>query len=146
VWTRNRVDLLTRLYGEGKTDHEIAAILGGTITSDSVGRQRKLLKLVEAEPDPASKEEAREFFNPAARFSADAEEKQTPEAQFMERAAAAFYGSLEEEHCGWPHGEPCTQPREPGQPYCEEHQRQSLKPAPKPRRRNYRHPSQRVFG
>jgi hypothetical protein len=136
------------MYGEGKTDQEIADTLGEPVTPESVERKRKYLNLVKARPEPPLKKEVHEPFNPAARFGSE-DEKQTPEALAMERAAAAFYGTLDEDHCEWPHGEPCLQDRAPGHPYCEEHQKESLRPAPNVRtgkpKRTYRHPSEDVF-
>jgi GcrA cell cycle regulator len=142
-WTDERVSLLRKLWGEGKTAAEIAGVLGGVTRNAVIGKAHRL-KLsnrispiqqnIKAAPRPSNEDKP-----VVTRIAKPAEiaAKKTP---FKIRGVKMQ--DLKEKMCRWPSGDPkeadfvfCGHDHLPGLPYCPEHAKQAYQVArngPKP--------------
>lgn len=131
-WTDERVALLKKLWGEGKTAAEIAKSLGGGFTRNAViGKAHRLKlssRLSPITPPPRKLEAA----NTTVRTSA-------PRAKAAPIQAAAIVTKgiklidLKERMCRWPLGDPkdpefnfCGCNSVAGLPYCADHARMAF--------------------
>jgi GcrA cell cycle regulator len=126
-WTDERVALLKKLWGEGKSAAEIAKMLGGGLTRNAViGKAHRLKLSNRISPIQQNNKKA---VAPAAKA---AEEKKTPPAIIAKTVKKSTGGvkmvNLKERQCRWPHGDPkdadfhlCGDEIVPGLPYCTDH-------------------------
>jgi GcrA cell cycle regulator len=107
-WTDERIAELQRLWAEGKSASEIAAILGDVTRNAVIGKAHRLN--LSGRPSPI---------------------KRTP------RRGASIL-ALTDRMCKWPVGDPrdrdfhfCGKPTQAGMPYCCDHAVQAYQPAAK---------------
>lgn len=124
-WTDERVMLLKKLWGEGKTAAEIAKALGGVTRNAVIGKAHRLK--LSNRISPIQQNERRE--------ERALEVKKAPKVKAViapKPANTAFKGlkliELRERMCRWPSGDPkdedfafCGCQSVPGLPYCEDH-------------------------
>lgn len=142
-WTDERVALLKKLWGEGKTAKEIAHILGGGVTRNAVIGKAHRLKLSNR-ISPIQQNEKVKTRPKVLDKSARAARKNVPieivhprptSTMALAPAPNAPRGGvkmqdLRERSCRWPYGDPrdadfhfCGAGSIPGLPYCEHHAR-----------------------
>lgn len=137
-WTDERVTLLKKLWGEGKTAAEIAKALGGVTRNAVIGKAHRLK--LSNRISPIQQNERKEERVP--------EVKKMPKAVksvvVAKPANSSFKGlkmiELKERMCRWPSGDPkdenfsfCGCTSVPGLPYCEEHAKQAYQVASRSR-------------
>lgn len=101
-WTDERVEILTRLWAEGKSASQIAEILGDVSRNAVIGKAHRLG--LSGRPSPIKRKSSKK-----------------------EKKGISIL-DLNERVCRWPHGDPrdddfhfCGKPSVPGLPYCAEH-------------------------
>lgn len=125
-WTDERVTLLKKLWGEGKTAAEIAKALGGVTRNAVIGKAHRLK--LSNRVSPIQQNERKEERLPEIRKMPKASKIVQP----AKPANTAFKGlkmiELKERMCRWPSGDPkdedfafCGCNTVPGLPYCEDH-------------------------
>ncbi len=135
-WTDERVALLRKLWGEGKTAAEIAGALGGVTRNAVIGKAHRLKLSNRVSPIQQNTKSAP---RPAP------EEKQPPRiakpAEVIARKTpfkikGVKMTELKEKMCRWPSGDPkeadfvfCGHDHLPGLPYCAEHAKQAYQVA-----------------
>ncbi len=126
-WTDERVALLTKLWGEGKTAAEIASALGGVTRNAVIGKAHRLKLSNRVSPIQQNKK-------PVAQAPSSVP-KTEPKLPVKSVSAARSDGKpsvklldLESDMCRWPLGDPqeekfgfCGAGKMSGVPYCEEH-------------------------
>ena len=124
-WTDERVVLLKKLWGEGKTAAEIAKALGGVTRNAVIGKAHRLK--LSNRISPIQQNERKEDRVPEIKKAI----KTKP--IIMAKPANMSFKSLKmielkERMCRWPSGDPkdedfsfCGCTSEPGLPYCNEH-------------------------
>jgi len=135
-WTDDRVALLTKLWGEGKTAAEIAKELGGVTRNAVIGKAHRLKLSNRVSPIQQNKKIA----------TPKAQNQNTPKVQVQapkrikeviddnrKRVSLAELGASE---CRWPLGDPkgdnfgfCGCVALPSLPYCLEHAQLAYQPA-----------------
>lgn len=140
-WTDERVTLLKKLWGEGKTAAEIAKALGGVTRNAVIGKAHRLK--LSNRISPIQQNERKEDRTPEIK-------KQLPKAvktaaQVVKKAANnSFKGlkmiELKERMCRWPSGDPkdedfafCGCETVTGLPYCEDHAKMAYQVATRSR-------------
>lgn len=128
-WTEERVAVLKKLWGEGKTAAEIAKELGGVTRNAVIGKAHRLklsnrLSPIQQTVKKASKPKASEEKAPAVK-------KRIPKPANMDvpfTGKGVKLADLKEKMCRWPIGDPqhedfkfCGCANAMGLPYCEEH-------------------------
>lgn len=138
-WTDERVSLLKRLWGEGKTAAEIAKLIGGVTRNAVIGKAHRLklsgrVSPIQENGDPAS---------PVARAPRKASEPRARKISNRDIIAPVMVPKLEadicigegvqlvelkEGMCRWPVGDPkeegfkfCGGKSAEGMPYCDHH-------------------------
>ena len=113
-WTDERVELLTKLWGEGKTASQIAEILGGVTRNAVIGKAHRLNLSKRASPIQTTKKKKA---NPQLDMPAH-----------ISKGKSISLLELKERSCRWPNGDPkksdfsfCGVDALPGLPYCGEH-------------------------
>ncbi|MCD8498131.1 MAG: GcrA family cell cycle regulator [Alphaproteobacteria bacterium] len=135
-WTDERVALLKKLWGEGKTAAEIASALGGITRNAVIGKAHRLKLSNRLSPiQPATKKTVKQ----AANTSTPPAEKKVPKAKPAIQAPVGKGLSMAEltaRQCRWPEGDPkeagfgfCGHTIATGLPYCEEHARMAYQAA-----------------
>lgn len=131
-WTDERVALLKKLWGDGKTAAEIAKALGGSFTRNAViGKAHRLKlssRLSPITPPPrkmmmeAANTQTRHVSPPRARVAP------IPATKIITKGIKLI--DLKERMCRWPLGDPkdpefnfCGCNSVPGLPYCADHAR-----------------------
>lgn len=139
AWTAERVDLLRRLWGEGKTAAAIAVRLGGMSRSAVLGKVFRLRLAVSGFGKTAQKQQRSGASARGAGAAAIARRRHTPKRGKRPQplpAAGTRHKTLLEltnKTCRWPHGRPgrfffCGAPEadlERGIPYCPHHMRRA---------------------
>lgn len=132
-WTDERVALLKKLWGEGKTAAEIAKALGAGLTRNAVIGKAHRLKLssrLSPVPAPVRKASAAEPANQSHRTPVTRTRAMpaVPAAKIVTKGIKLI--DLKERMCRWPLGDPkepdfnfCGCNTVPGLPYCEDHAR-----------------------
>lgn len=126
-WTDERVTLLKKLWGEGKSAAEIAKMLGGGLTRNAVIGKAHRLKLSNR-ISPIQQNNKK----PVAPVAKVVEERKVAVAVAKPPLKKANGGvkmvNLRERQCRWPHGDPkdadfhlCGDEIVPGLPYCPDH-------------------------
>jgi GcrA cell cycle regulator len=118
-WTDDRVALLKRLWGEGKTAAEIAKELGGVTRNAVIGKAHRLKLSNRVSPIQQNKK-------PVAKPVTEKKIKQ-PVLRDENRKTVPLM-DLNARMCRWPIGDPqeenfgfCGDPSIAGLPYCAEH-------------------------
>lgn len=116
-WTDERVALLKKLWGEGKTAAEIAQALGGVTRNAVIGKAHRLKLSNRVSPIQQNKKTV----IPAAPKI----ERKIAAPVFDENKKCVDMMSLGPRSCRWPHGDPreekfgfCGDAIVPGLPYC----------------------------
>lgn len=134
-WTDERVALLKKLWGEGKTAAEIAKTLGGVTRNAVIGKAHRLKLSNRLSPIQQNKKPARQ---PVAANTSVPVEKKTASAKTTVSVTASAkpapvtdgkkLNDLGPRECRWPHGDPreenfgfCGDRVVAGLPYCLEH-------------------------
>lgn len=126
-WTEERVEILRRLWGTGKSASEIAEIIGDVTRNAVIGKAHRLG--LSGQPSPIRKKPERPVAAPRLR------------APVEERAeGSATIHSLTERMCRWPIGDPkhdgfrfCGKSAAEDGPYCAEHASLAYQPPTKRR-------------
>ena len=133
-WTEERVAVLRKLWGEGKTAAEIAKELGGVTRNAVIGKAHRLklsnrLSPIQQNPKKVAKPKTAA---PAANEEKPAApKKRTPKPANMDipfTGKGVKLADIKEKMCRWPIGDPqeddfkfCGCTKAPGLPYCEDH-------------------------
>lgn len=123
-WTDERVALLKKLWGEGKSAAEIAKVLGGGLTRNAVIGKAHRLKLSNR-VSPIQQNNKK----PVAPVAKVIEEKKSVAKPIPRKSTGGVaMVNLKERMCRWPEGDPkepgfhfCGDESAPGLPYCEHH-------------------------
>lgn len=125
-WTDDRVELLTKLWGEGKTAAEIAKELGGVTRNAVIGKAHRLKLSNRVSPIQQNKKPA-PVSKPVVQTPPPAERKVQKAASQDNRQGIPLV-DLKPNQCKWPLGDPrdecfgfCGAPAIAGLPYCLEH-------------------------
>lgn len=136
-WTDERVALLKKLWGEGKTAAEIAKALGDVTRNAVIGKAHRLK--LSNRISPIQQNERKEDRAPEIKKPLKAK------AIVMAKPANTSFKSLKmielkERMCRWPSGDPkdedfsfCGCTSVPGLPYCEDHAKQAYQVASRSR-------------
>jgi len=136
-WTDERVVLLKKLWGEGKTAAEIAKALGGVTRNAVIGKAHRLK--LSNRISPIQQNERKEDRAPEVKKTLKTK------AIVMAKPANTSFKSLKmielkERMCRWPSGDPkdedfsfCGCTSVPGLPYCEDHAKQAYQVASRSR-------------
>lgn len=127
-WTDERVALLKKLWGEGKTAAEIANALGGITRNAVIGKAHRLKLSNRLSPiQPATKKTVKQ----AANTSTPPAEKKPVRVQVLAQPPVGkglSLADLNPRQCRWPDGDPreenfgfCGHTIVAGLPYCAEH-------------------------
>ena len=124
-WTDERVELLTKLWTEGKTAAEIAKELGGVTRNAVIGKAHRLKLSNRVSPIQQNKKPA--VVKPAP-AQAQAVEKRVQKVSAQDNRQGVPLTTLKANQCRWPFGDPrdenfgfCGCQSIPGLPYCAEH-------------------------
>jgi GcrA cell cycle regulator len=143
-WTDDRVAVLTKMWGEGKTAAEIAKTLGGVTRNAVIGKAHRLKLSNRASPIPQPKKAANanaSAANPAKvekkRFTAKPQKDEhdhiavvkAPETKKeIPAGGRVAMVDLSPRQCRWPSGDPreddfsfCGEESVQGLPYCLDH-------------------------
>lgn len=121
-WTDERVELLKKLWGEGKTAAEIAKVLGDGVTRNAViGKAHRLKLSTRLSP-------IQQNTRPVRHAEARAKKLAPPRLDFKGKCVPMV--ALTPSMCRWPNGDPqdedfsfCGCEIVEGLPYCAEHAR-----------------------
>lgn len=143
-WTDERVTLLKKLWGEGKTAAEIAKELGGVTRNAVIGKAHRLKlsnrvspiqqnKKPVAAPAPAKQQQNNK---PSATATPTVKRKPRVEIPIDDDRERIPLTDLKAGQCRWPIGDPrdenfgfCGAPSISGLPYCLEHAQIAYQPA-----------------
>lgn len=113
-WTDDRVELLKKLWGDGKTASQIAEELGGVTRNAVIGKAHRLNLSKRVSPIQTNRKQKA---NPKI---------DTP--SHVSKGNSISLLELKERSCRWPNGDPkksdfsfCGVDALPGLPYCAEH-------------------------
>lgn len=133
-WSEDRVELLTKLWNEGKTAAQIAETLGGVTRNAVIGKAHRLKLSGRASPIKTSKKVKKQAVASSSSSksgTAPQTRRLKPVSEFVDKAPSGDGMSLlelKERHCRWPLGDPqeesfkfCGCNSLPGIPYCPEH-------------------------
>lgn len=124
-WTDDRVELLTKLWGEGKTAAEIAKELGGVTRNAVIGKAHRLKLSNRVSPIQQNKKPA-----PVAKPQAPVKviERKMEKACAQDNRQGIPLTDLKPNQCRWPFGDPrdesfgfCGDRSISGLPYCSDH-------------------------
>lgn len=125
-WTDERVALLKKLWGEGKTAAEIATTLGGVTRNAVIGKAHRLKlsnRMSPIQPTKKPKTPANTSTPPAPPLK-----KLRPKAADVPKGQGLSLMDLKPNMCRWPSGDPrdddfgfCGGRCATGLPYCDEH-------------------------
>lgn len=127
-WTDERVALLKKLWGEGKTAAEIATTLGGVTRNAVIGKAHRLKLSNRMSPIQANKKvkAPANTSKPPAAPPKRARKKDV----VIPKGKGLKLMDLAPNMCRWPSGDPqeenfgfCGERGVPGLPYCEDHAR-----------------------
>lgn len=131
-WTDERVELLTKLWGEGKTAAEIAKELGGVTRNAVIGKAHRLKLSNRVSPIQQNKKPAP--VKAAPQSSAPAKKVQKSSDQDNRKGIPLM--ALKANQCRWPFGDPqddnfgfCGADCIAGLPYCAEHAKMAYQAA-----------------
>jgi GcrA cell cycle regulator len=142
AWTDDRVEILTKLWGEGLSASQIARELGDVTRNAVIGKVHRLGLAGRASPTrPKSRIRHREPSNFSSNFSSKDRYNENLKPLSLPEPAVNSDGKpinilmLTEKICKWPIGEPsdenfrfCGLNRVQGSVYCEEHTKVAYQP------------------
>ncbi len=137
-WTDDRVALLKKLWGEGKTAAEIAKELGGVTRNAVIGKAHRLKLSNRVSPIQQNKKAAapKQKAAPAQNNERKTVKPRIPVYTEDENRARVPLSELKAGECRWPIGDPreknfgfCGCKALPGLPYCMEHSQVAYQPA-----------------
>lgn len=124
-WTDERVELLTKLWGEGKTAAEIAKELGGVTRNAVIGKAHRLKLSNRVSPIQQNKKPA---VVKAVAPAPSLPERKIQKAASQDNRQGVPLVDLKANQCRWPLGDPreesfgfCGCKNIAGLPYCAEH-------------------------
>lgn len=137
-WTDERVALLTKLWGDGKTAAEIAKELGGVTRNAVIGKAHRL-KLSNRVSPIAAPKKPKVVKKAQNQNQPPKSEKKPPRSVAPkpdEKVGGIALTDLGANQCRWPQGDPkegefgfCGAACMPGLPYCEAHVAIAYQPA-----------------
>jgi len=123
-WTDERVELLTKLWGEGKTAAEIAKELGGVTRNAVIGKAHRLKLSNRVSPIQQNKKPA----SVKTQSAPPIPERKIQKAAAQDNRQGVPLIDLKASQCRWPLGDPreesfgfCGCKTIAGLPYCAEH-------------------------
>lgn len=133
-WTDERISLLRKLWGEGRTAAEIAKELGGVSRNAVIGKAHRLRLSNRASPIQQNNKK------PVRTLATDTPKivikPVTTAARVVIKGKGVKLIDLRDRMCRWPVGDPkdadfvfCGCDAVPGLPYCEDHARAAYQPA-----------------
>jgi len=137
-WTDDRVALLKKLWGEGKTAAEIAKELGGVTRNAVIGKAHRLKLSSRVSPIQQNKKVAapKREAAPAQNNERKTVRPRVPAYTEDENRPRVPLSELKAGECRWPIGDPrdknfgfCGCKALPGLPYCMEHAQIAYQPA-----------------
>lgn len=142
-WTDADTDILKRLWSNGKSASEIAAVISlgaRQYTRNAIIGRVHRLGLSARAPGKARKmmlpREPRKIKLSCVKVRKAAPKVRTPIAPEFD-VVGVLFADLEKHHCRWPIGDPvrgyCGCNSEPGLPYCEGHAARAYEPVSGPR-------------
>lgn len=131
-WSEERVELLKKLWDEGKTAAQIAETLGGVTRNAVIGKAHRLKLSGRVSPIKTSKKVKSSAPSQAtSKQTGQPAQRSKPAPEFVDKAPEGDGISLlelRERNCRWPLGDPqhadfkfCGCSSLPGIPYCPEH-------------------------
>jgi len=127
-WTDERVDLLKKLWGEGRTAAEIAKELGEVTRNAVIGKAHRLKLSNRTSPIQKSPKKSIPAKPPAETKAKIAQKQKELIAVSTGRKGGISLVELRERMCKWPIGDPkesgfhfCGGEGIPGLPYCSDH-------------------------
>lgn len=141
-WTDDRVALLKKLWGEGKTAAEIAKELGGVTRNAVIGKAHRLKLSNRVSPIQQNKKSAapKREAAPAQNNERKIVKPRIPTYTADENRERIPLSELKSGQCRWPIGDPreknfgfCGCTSLPGLPYCMEHAQVAYQPATRKR-------------
>ncbi len=133
-WTEERVTLLKKLWGEGKTASEIAKVIGDVTRNAVIGKAHRLKLSGRSSPiQNAAKKTAAKVQKEASNVNVQPAKRGRPKKQLIEPSAnipvkRVKLADLKDRQCRWPLGDPrdedfsfCGCNSMPGIPYCTDH-------------------------
>lgn len=128
-WTDERVALLKKLWGEGKTAAEIATTLGGVTRNAVIGKAHRLKLSNRTSPiQPAKKQKTPANTSTPPAAVAAPKKLRPAKAIDIPKGQGLSLMELKPNMCRWPSGDPrdedfgfCGCASIVGLPYCEEH-------------------------
>jgi len=136
-WTDERVAVLTKLWGDGKTAAEIAKELGGVTRNAVIGKAHRLKLSNRVSPIAAPKK--KKIVKAQNQNTPPASEKKPPRnvaPKPDEKVGGVALMDLGANQCRWPQGDPrqgefgfCGAGCMDSLPYCEEHVALAYQPA-----------------
>lgn len=139
-WTDERVALLKKLWGEGKTAAEIAKELGGVTRNAVIGKAHRLklssrVSPIQQNTKKVAPKKTEEAASSPKKQPVKREKKYEPAIDFSNHEGVTM-DELKERMCRWPMGDPrdadfrfCGCQRLSGIPYCAEHAKVAYQPA-----------------
>ena len=131
-WTDERVELLTKLWTEGKTAAEIAKELGGVTRNAVIGKAHRLKLSNRVSPIQQNKKPAA----PKAQTPVAKPEIKVQKAASQDNRQGVPLTALKANECRWPYGDPqdesfgfCGCNALSGLPYCSEHAKMAYQAA-----------------
>jgi GcrA cell cycle regulator len=125
-WTNERVELLKKLWGEGKTAAEIAKELGDVTRNAVIGKAHRLKLSNRA--SPIQQNTAKKAAPAKATVSKSTTAKVVVQTAMNDTGGGVSMAELKGKMCRWPIGDPreddfhfCGGNSIAGLPYCEEH-------------------------
>lgn len=124
-WTDDRITLLKRLWGEGKTAAEIAKALGGVTRNAVIGKAHRLKLSNRVSPIQQNNKKPAAV---AVKTQPQPIERKIQKAPAQDNRKRVPLMDLKSNECRWPLGDPrdenfgfCGHAQIPGLPYCAEH-------------------------
>lgn len=123
-WTDDRVALLKKLWGEGKTAAEIAKELGGVTRNAVIGKAHRLKLSNRVSPIQQNNKKP----VPVVKVTPQLVERKIQKVPAQDNRKGIPLTNLKANECRWPFGDPrdehfgfCGCRAIPGLPYCPEH-------------------------
>lgn len=136
-WTEDRVALLTKLWGEGKTAAEIAKELGGVTRNAVIGKAHRLKLSGRVSPIQQNKKSTPKKAKPVLKV---VEKPRVPKPANQDKGTIIPLSDISGNMCRWPIGDPqhehfgfCGDRSIAGLPYCNEHSKQAYQTSTKNR-------------
>lgn len=127
-WTDERVSLLTKLWGEGKTAAEIAKELGGVTRNAVIGKAHRLKLSNRVSPIQQNKKSVAPKAQAPAKAAPAPAQPKVKKTALQDNRQGIPLTDLKANQCRWPIGDPqeesfgfCGDGCLPSLPYCLEH-------------------------